>query len=218
MERSDSILNDAEGLTASEEQDLLEFESRHLFTTKPQPIIKLLGAEVRQIKCGSDHVILVSKEGTLFTWGSNSNGQLGINKKQTQKKIEYTSFVAEDQIDQGLESPKDGAKPGSGANHATKRVQGKQKDTQDQFPSPTTKNNELNKLDNNMLMEDGDEHKDEPASPAPHRSNITLAGLVQVTKTVKKHFVGIPTQINSIQGKIEHVSTGDNSTYAIVKI
>lgn len=67
-------------------------------------------------------------------------------------------------------------------------------------------------------MEDGDDNKDEPASPAPQRYNITVAGLVQVTKTVKKHYIGIPTQINSIQGKIEHVSTGDQSTYAIVKI
>lgn len=52
VEKSNNALGpynnmDLEGLTLAEKQDLQEFESRHLFTTKPQPIIKLLGEEVR---------------------------------------------------------------------------------------------------------------------------------------------------------------------------
>ena len=47
---------------------------------------------------------------------------------------------------------------------------------------------------------------------------VKIPQLQPVTKSVKKHFVGVPTPITSIKGKIETVSTGDYTTYAIVKI
>jgi len=45
-----------------------------------------------------------------------------------------------------------------------------------------------------------------------------VKGLVQVTKTVTKHFVGVPSPITSVQGRIESISCGDHNTYAVVKI
>jgi alpha-tubulin suppressor-like RCC1 family protein len=48
---------------------------------KPVGVPKSLSFEVyiRQISCGTNHSAFVSKEGHLFTFGSNIDGQLGIN-------------------------------------------------------------------------------------------------------------------------------------------
>lgn len=98
------------------------------------------------------------------------------------KKIDYTCFVTEDQVDQNIDSPKDGQKPGGNNNKrgGAKRVQIRDKDGNDPFANlnKDKNNNDGDKQNNNMLMEDGDDKIDEPASPAPHRYNITVAGLV----------------------------------------
>ncbi|MFN9941204.1 MAG: RCC1-like domain-containing protein [bacterium] len=33
--------------------------------------------------CGLEHVLLLSQEGQLYTWGSNKKGQLGSSIKDT---------------------------------------------------------------------------------------------------------------------------------------
>jgi len=43
-------------------------------------------------------------------------------------------------------------------------------------------------------------------------------GLVQVVKTAHKNYMGVPTKIASILGKIESIACGDQNSYAIVKI
>ncbi|XP_036407759.1 probable E3 ubiquitin-protein ligase HERC3 [Megalops cyprinoides] len=43
----------------------------------PRPCIK--DRQVIQVACGDHHTIALSKEGEVFTWGSNSNGQLGLD-------------------------------------------------------------------------------------------------------------------------------------------
>uniref|UniRef100_A0A6Q2YKZ0 HECT domain-containing protein n=1 Tax=Esox lucius TaxID=8010 RepID=A0A6Q2YKZ0_ESOLU len=46
----------------------------------PRLIRKLCDHRISQIMCGNQHCIALSKDGQLFTWGQNSNGQLGLGK------------------------------------------------------------------------------------------------------------------------------------------
>ena len=39
---------------------------------------------VSQLVCGYAHTLALSDEGALFTWGSNSYGQLGTDSKANQ--------------------------------------------------------------------------------------------------------------------------------------
>ena len=53
-----------------------------------------------------------------------------------------------------------------------------------------------------------------------HHSEVA-AGLktaTSIVKQVKKHFCGVPSKHSSIQGKIESISCGDQTSFAIVKI
>ena len=43
-------------------------------------------------------------------------------------------------------------------------------------------------------------------------------GLVQVVKTCTKNFIGIPTKITSIIGKVEDIHCGDYNSFSIVEI
>ncbi|KAJ8403638.1 hypothetical protein AAFF_G00349640 [Aldrovandia affinis] len=43
----------------------------------PRPL-NAIDRQVIQVACGDHHTIALSKDGQLFTWGSNSNGQLGL--------------------------------------------------------------------------------------------------------------------------------------------
>ncbi|XP_062378987.1 probable E3 ubiquitin-protein ligase HERC3 isoform X1 [Sardina pilchardus] len=46
----------------------------------PRLIKKLCEHRITQVMCGNQHCIALSKDGQLFTWGQNSNGQLGLGK------------------------------------------------------------------------------------------------------------------------------------------
>ena len=37
------------------------------------------GTNWKQVNCGGYHTAAIKTDGTLWTWGYNSNGQLGIN-------------------------------------------------------------------------------------------------------------------------------------------
>lgn len=39
------------------------------------------GQKTIKISCGSAHVLALTDKGTVFSWGSNSNGRLGQGKK-----------------------------------------------------------------------------------------------------------------------------------------
>ena len=79
-------------LSPPEVEDLLDFEQRSLFTTRPQPLISLLGKQFSQISLGKEHCIAVTTDGNLYAWGSNSRGQLGLPVKSTEKKVEFISL------------------------------------------------------------------------------------------------------------------------------
>ena len=46
----------------------------------------------------------------------------------------------------------------------------------------------------------------------------TNGGMKKVTKKIKKHFLGVPTTLDQIMGRIENISCGEKNSYAIVKI
>lgn len=37
----------------------------------------ILAVNIKQISCGAEHVLAISENGNLFTWGSSFQGQLG---------------------------------------------------------------------------------------------------------------------------------------------
>ncbi len=50
------------------------------FTSKPVQVSSLNGADIRQIIAGEDHALAIDGSGTLWAWGSNEEGELGIDK------------------------------------------------------------------------------------------------------------------------------------------
>jgi len=49
-------------------------------TNKSSPVqTKALGTNWKQVSCGSDHTMAIKYDGTLWGWGSNTNGRLGDN-------------------------------------------------------------------------------------------------------------------------------------------
>ncbi|KAK6494153.1 putative E3 ubiquitin-protein ligase HERC3 isoform X1 [Huso huso] len=51
----------------------------------PRLIKKLCEHRITQVMCGSQHCIALSRDGQLFTWGQNTNGQLGLGKGEPSK-------------------------------------------------------------------------------------------------------------------------------------
>jgi len=87
------------GVSLVEAQDLIEFESKYVFTPKPQPVVRLMGEKASTIVCGKSHVLMLTSEGQLYTWGSNGRGQLGLSRKDTEKRVEWTSYQTEESGD-----------------------------------------------------------------------------------------------------------------------
>uniref|UniRef100_A0A0B7B2U7 HECT domain-containing protein n=1 Tax=Arion vulgaris TaxID=1028688 RepID=A0A0B7B2U7_9EUPU len=46
----------------------------------PKLVKSLAVRSVLQVSCGSDHTVVLTSEGMIFTWGSNAYGQLGLGK------------------------------------------------------------------------------------------------------------------------------------------
>ncbi|MEQ2213078.1 putative E3 ubiquitin-protein ligase herc3, partial [Xenoophorus captivus] len=46
---------------------------------------RLCDHSVSQVMCGNQHCIALSRDGQLFTWGQNTNGQLGLGKGEPSK-------------------------------------------------------------------------------------------------------------------------------------
>ena len=40
------------------------------------------GQKIIKMSCGSSHTIALTDKGTVYSWGSNSNGRLGQGKKE----------------------------------------------------------------------------------------------------------------------------------------
>ncbi|XP_075888870.1 putative E3 ubiquitin-protein ligase HERC3 [Nelusetta ayraudi] len=51
----------------------------------PRLIKRLCDHRISQVMCGNQHCIALSRDGQLFTWGQNTNGQLGLGKGESSK-------------------------------------------------------------------------------------------------------------------------------------
>ncbi|XP_068614172.1 probable E3 ubiquitin-protein ligase HERC3 [Brachionichthys hirsutus] len=55
----------------------------------PRLIKKLCDHRISQVMCGNQHCIALSRDGQLFTWGQNANGQLGLGKEEPSKPFPH---------------------------------------------------------------------------------------------------------------------------------
>uniref|UniRef100_A0A3B3ZGV1 HECT domain-containing protein n=1 Tax=Periophthalmus magnuspinnatus TaxID=409849 RepID=A0A3B3ZGV1_9GOBI len=51
----------------------------------PRLVKRLCDHRISQVMCGNQHCIALSRDGQLFTWGQNTNGQLGLGKGEPSK-------------------------------------------------------------------------------------------------------------------------------------
>jgi alpha-tubulin suppressor-like RCC1 family protein len=49
--------------------------------TLPQELKVLRSQKIRQISFGNGHVVALTRDGAIYTWGKNEHGQLGQGKK-----------------------------------------------------------------------------------------------------------------------------------------
>jgi hypothetical protein len=58
----------------------------NILQSRSTPITTLsTGLTWASVTCGSNHTVALKTDGTLWTWGSNSNGQLGVNNSTTRQ-------------------------------------------------------------------------------------------------------------------------------------
>ena len=178
----------------------MEFDKKCFFTNKPQPIISLLGVKINKIESGKEHVLLLTKEKELYAWGSNEQGQIGINKKQSQKTVEYFST-------QKVET-------GGGQTNRTVTETGRS----------FAKEDRDEEKDEEGEGEEG-EHKEQPSGNLSFFAKLQEnddekpgGGMSQIVKTCTKNFMGVPTKIASLIGKVESIHCGDYNSYSLVHI
>lgn len=61
----------------------------------PKIIDKLENVKIHQIEAGLSHVVALSEDGSVYTWGTSNDGALGLGTFQTQQlktKYFYNSF------------------------------------------------------------------------------------------------------------------------------
>ncbi|XP_011208179.2 serine/threonine-protein kinase Nek8 isoform X1 [Bactrocera dorsalis] len=52
----------------------------------PKSVIKLQDIQVEKIAAGTEHVLALSADGSIYVWGTSAHGALGLGKFQTQQK------------------------------------------------------------------------------------------------------------------------------------
>ena len=52
-------------------------------TDKPTEITSLSGLPFRQVVCGGAHTFVMTFSGTIFGWGKNEFGQLGLGDEKS---------------------------------------------------------------------------------------------------------------------------------------
>ncbi|XP_055923488.1 serine/threonine-protein kinase Nek8 [Eupeodes corollae] len=60
----------------------------------PKVIEKLEDIEIKEVAAGMDHVLALSTDGSVYTWGTNSHGALGLGSEQTQQKTPQKILLA----------------------------------------------------------------------------------------------------------------------------
>ncbi|XP_050341942.1 serine/threonine-protein kinase Nek8 isoform X2 [Bactrocera neohumeralis] len=52
----------------------------------PKSVIKLQDIQIEKIAAGTEHVLALSADGSIYVWGTSAHGALGLGKFQTQQK------------------------------------------------------------------------------------------------------------------------------------
>lgn len=125
-----------------------------------------------------------------------------MSKKSTEKIIQFSGYTYEDATQDDMKSnPKDQDRSMSPMDGRTDRDGGK------------------NASDSNFNGDDLDEDDNSKPggnfAPAPDHHEANVA---RQTKSVKKHYSGVPIKLYNIEGKIENIACGDQNSFAIVKI
>ncbi|XP_024138388.1 probable E3 ubiquitin-protein ligase HERC4 [Oryzias melastigma] len=80
VERLEAVSCTDDGVTLLSDTGVVFYvDSTHPPYT-PSPMEALKGIRVTQIACGSQHTVVLSKDGQVYTWGQDSRGQLGLGK------------------------------------------------------------------------------------------------------------------------------------------
>uniref|UniRef100_A0A7S3CL99 Regulator of chromosome condensation n=1 Tax=Strombidium rassoulzadegani TaxID=1082188 RepID=A0A7S3CL99_9SPIT len=210
----------------------MRFDNRFIFTPKPQPLIGLMGVKTNKLECGKEHVMLLTQDRQLYVWGSNEQGQLGIPKPKTRKRIEITTYLDQEELFTGLSEIDQHSSRLNNQSKQSSPKNSKQhnlnKDGLDGHP------NDRGSLNRNREPEDGAQNQDLNSSPSKNIQQVNFqqsnmggnsdkgtSGInspVRQVQQISKHFVGIPTKVDQILGKIEDVTCGEKNSFAIVKI
>ncbi|XP_034280413.1 serine/threonine-protein kinase Nek8 [Pantherophis guttatus] len=62
--------------------------------SQPKIVEALLGYEITQAACGSSHVLALSSEGEVFTWGRGDNGRLGLGNQESHNSPQLVPLPA----------------------------------------------------------------------------------------------------------------------------
>ena len=222
--------------------NFMEFEQKVIFTPKPQCIVGLMGVKASKIECGKNHVLLLTQDSQLYSWGSNEVGQLGFSKKETQKKIEFLSYVqaeeggpysnnilGQDDSQKGFKPFNTQAKPGSGSPKPLMR-RGSSGKLDDGSRSPKAMDSSLEQKENGSPGQSPNDSSNMSPNgdPGGSVSSVTFninsqldalkLGVTKQSKVVTKHYSGVPRNLTHILGKIESISCGDQNSFAIVKV
>ena len=67
-------------------------------STIPSMVTSLHGIPIRSIACGRQHTVAVAENGSLFTWGKNTNGQCGLGHTTNVLSPVCVSSLLEDDV------------------------------------------------------------------------------------------------------------------------
>ncbi|XP_058020266.1 serine/threonine-protein kinase Nek8 isoform X3 [Ahaetulla prasina] len=62
--------------------------------SQPKIVEALLGYEITQAACGASHVLALSSEGEVFTWGRGDNGRLGLGNQESHSSPQLVPLPA----------------------------------------------------------------------------------------------------------------------------
>ncbi|XP_031429352.1 serine/threonine-protein kinase Nek8 isoform X1 [Clupea harengus] len=63
--------------------------------TQPKIVEALLGYELVQVSCGASHILAVTNEGEVFSWGRGDNGRLGLGNQDSHNSPQQVSVAAD---------------------------------------------------------------------------------------------------------------------------
>lgn len=130
-----------------------------------------------------------------------------MSRKSTEKIIQFSGYTYEDATQDDMKSnPKDQDRSMTPMDGRTDRDGGK---------NASDSNFNGDDLDDDTNSKPGVDFAPKHDS---HEANVAAIEFNIQTKSVKKHYSGVPIKLHNIEGKIENIACGDQNSFAIVKI